>query len=112
MHRPERWGYLLFSRAGVGEIQPQFVMPYVEKQKQYLWLVYYKQQNYRREHRRYAISLSELDIENPDINIDGKKNMLELSAIGRRYEALIKDESDKGVYINEEGLIYKYYETY
>ena len=42
MHYPERWGYLQFSRKSTAV----FTMPFSEKQKQYLWLIYYRQKQY------------------------------------------------------------------
>lgn len=107
MHRPERWGYLFFSKNKAGENQTQFVLPYTEKQKQYLWLVYYKQQDYRRAHQRYATNFAELKMDKPEFDIDNKRNKLELSSTGRRFEVSIKDTSGKKIYLNEEGLITK-----
>ena len=107
MHRPERWGYLFFSKNKAGEKQPQFVLPYTEKQKQYLWLVYYKQQDYRRAHQRYATNFAELKMDKQEFDIDNKRNKLELSSTGRRFEVSIKDTSGKKIYLNEEGLITK-----
>jgi len=107
MHRPERWGYLQFSTVETGGNLPQFAVPYIERQKQYLWLIYYKQQDYRRKHHRFAGSLSELGFNEKNISIDGKRNSFDLLSTGRRYEVSIKDDSNKSIYINEEGLITK-----
>lgn len=103
MHRPERWGYLLFKRNADKHLQ--FELPYIEKQKQYLWWVYYKQQDYKHRNKRFAISLSDLGLEALKINIEGKMNELILTSTGRRFDVMIKDESGKAVYLNEDGLI-------
>lgn len=104
MHRPERWGYLQFSRQK-GEEQVQFELPYAEKQKQYLWLVYYKQQDYRNKNKQFATSLSELGLSELKINIDGKDNKLTLLSTGRRFDIMIEDELGSVVSLNEDGLI-------
>ena len=103
MHRPERWGYLLFTRNADKHLQ--FELPYVEKQKQYLWLVYYKQQDYKHKNKRFATSLSDLGLEAQGINIEGKMNELILTSTGHRFDVMIKDGSGKAVYLNEDGLI-------
>lgn len=103
MHRPERWGYLQFSKGGKGTFQ----LPYIEKQKQYLWLVYYKQKDFYRKHKKYAATLKELGLDTLKINIDTNINTLSLTATGRRFDAQIKDTKGKKASINEEGLISK-----
>lgn len=107
MHRPERWGYLQFSKNKVGERMPQFELPYIEKQKNYLWLVYYKQQDFKRKNKRFASSLKELEIDKLKINIENKQNTLTMSSSDRRFEVVIKDISGNTVGVNEEGLISK-----
>ncbi|MFV0328366.1 MAG: carbohydrate-binding family 9-like protein [Dysgonomonas sp.] len=104
MHRPERWGYLLFTKNGVND-QSQFELPYSEKQKQYLWLVYYKQQDYRHKNKRFAKSLGELGLSDLNIDIDGKMNELILITTDHRFNIMIKDELGKFVSLNEEGLV-------
>lgn len=106
MHRPERWGYLLFTKSAEGKELPRFTLPYTEKQRQYLWIIYYKQQDFRHKHHRYAVSLHELGI-NAQIDIDGQENFMELLSTKSRFEASIKDQSGKSIHINEEGLITK-----
>lgn len=104
MHCPERWGYLKFSR-GNRENTPVFKLPYSEKQKQYLWLVYYKQQDFKRKNNRYALSWKELNIDSPKVEVDNISNELALFSTGRRFEIVIKDIFNKEISINEEGLI-------
>ncbi|MDU1904849.1 MAG: carbohydrate-binding family 9-like protein [Dysgonomonas sp.] len=103
MHLPERWGYLQFSEAE-GEEQPVFVMPYSEKQKQYLWQVFYKQHEYKEKNGKYASSLKELGISDT-YTIDGAMNKLSMEATSRQFSAKITGLGNSTIYINDEGLI-------
>lgn len=62
MHYPERWGYLHFTRQTPSEASEIIELPYAEKQKRYLWLVYYKQQAYYKTHDRYATTFAQLGL--------------------------------------------------
>lgn len=104
MHLPERWGYLQFSKVEAGKTQPEFVMPYSEKQRQYLWLVYYKQHEYRGKHGKYAANLTELGIKDT-YSVDGLANKLSMEATSRQFSAEITDSKNSSIYINQEGLI-------
>jgi len=103
MHLPERWGYLQFSEAE-GGAQSVFVMPYSEKQKQYLWQVFYKQHEYRGKNGKYASSLKELGISDT-YTIDGAANKLSMEATSRQFSAKITGSENSTIYINDEGLI-------
>lgn len=103
MHLPERWGYLQFSKVEV-QNKPEFVLPYSEKQRQYLWLVYYKQHEYHGKNNTYAKSLKELGI-GETYNIDGFTNNLSMEATSRQFSAKMTDSKNPAIYINDEGLI-------
>ncbi len=60
MHAPERWGWLQFSSSVVGRGSVGFVVPPDERAREYCWLVYYKQREYRQAHGSYARTLKEL----------------------------------------------------
>jgi len=100
MHYPERWGYLQFSR----KENPVFKLPYSELQKQYLWLIYYRQKQHLDKSGKYATDLSELKI-NPKQNIEGQENQLEMQATGRQFTATVADAAGRSILINDEGLI-------
>ncbi len=102
MHYPERWGYLQFTRhAATGII---FTLPYQEKQKPYLWAVYYRQKEYFSKNKRYAQTLNELGWSTPSSDIDGIQNKIKLEATSRQFTATIHD-NDIGWSINDEGLV-------
>lgn len=104
MHYPERWGYLQFSKKTPGETPPAFTLPYAEKQKQYLWLVYYKQKDYFQKNGRYALTLPDIGISATEPVIDGQTSKLTLEASGRQFMAIIT--SGTGIWsVNDEGLI-------
>ncbi len=62
MHFPERWGLVQFSKEAVGTKTVSFQMPLDELLARHLWLVYYKQQQFRNENQRFAASLEELQV--------------------------------------------------
>ena len=103
MHYPERWGYLQFTKNTTNP--GEFAMPYAELQKQYLWLVYYKQRAWVREHGVYALSLKELGI-SPDAIVNGNANDLKLEATPHQFIAFITDKKDNITYtINHDGFV-------
>lgn len=105
MHLPERWGYLYFSQQPAGEQRIDFAMPYVEMQKQYLWLVYYRQKEYFGKHGRYSKSLKELGLRNGKVEVEGKANQLKLEAGTLQFMAAIQGPDGKVWSINENGFV-------
>ena len=63
MHRPETWGYVQFSSRPPGSeaFRPDVTLP----ARRWLHAVYYAQQAYRREHKRWAQTLAELGVAAP-----------------------------------------------
>jgi hypothetical protein len=104
MHYPERWGYLTFTRQSQGG-EEAFEMPYAEKQKQYLWLIYYKQKKYYGKHRRYATSLADLGIKQNQISIDNQKNQLHLEAGKYQFTAWIESPKQPVWRIDQDGFV-------
>ncbi len=104
MHCPERWGYLLFTKQTKSADAPQFVLPYGEKQRQYLWLVYYRQKAYFEKNKKYAPTLAELGIKPTAFDLDGKKNTLTMEATSRQFSVSI-GSAESRISINDEGLV-------
>ncbi len=105
MHFPERWGYLRFSKQPPGGPVDDFVMPYAEQQKKYLWICYYRQKAFTAKHKRYAASFRELGIEDPTIIIGNKSNALTMEATSRQFMVYIKGEEGMVWSINDDGLV-------
>jgi len=59
MHRPEKWGYVQFSRATGAEYQPDPAA----RARDLLHRIYYAQLGYRQEHGRWATTMAELGLE-------------------------------------------------
>jgi hypothetical protein len=104
MHRPERWGYLLFAQPENGAQLPEFQLPYAELQRQWLWFVFYKQQKYRDEHHKYALTLQELGIPS-EVAVNGVANRLSMDATAMQFTAVIACENQPPVFINNEGQV-------
>ncbi len=105
MHYPERWGYLQFTRRTESEPTFVFEMPYLEKQKNYLWLCYYRQKEHTGRNKKYAGSLTELGIDTAGIIIGSHTNTLQMEATSRQFMVTITDENNNTISINDEGLI-------
>lgn len=105
MHYPERWGYLMFTRKGAGETLPDFNLPYTEKQRQFLWLVYYRQKEYFSKNYQYASSLADLGVSPVRFLIDGIENTLQMKATSSQFTVGISGENRTAIFINDEGLI-------
>ncbi|TPG72485.1 hypothetical protein EAH73_01035 [Hymenobacter nivis] len=100
MHYPERWGYLQFTRRAGTTWQ----LPAAEVRKQYLWLVYYRQQRFKEKNGRYAATLAELGIA-PQVEVDNQANQLELAATPYQFTATITAAGGAPIRLNDEGLI-------
>ncbi|HEY0274071.1 MAG TPA: carbohydrate-binding family 9-like protein [Chitinophaga sp.] len=90
MHAPERWGYLLFSAAGAGAPQKDFQLPFAEDMKKYLWLVYYKQRDYKKLHGAYAASLKDLALPEKVSDTNGNAYTLSMQALAAQYSARLQ----------------------
>ncbi len=107
MHLPERWGYLHFSTAQPSKVVPEVALPVTEGLKKYLWLLFYKQQEYRQLHEKYATELAQINfpalIELPGINCT-----ISLEAISNQYRAVITLMPEgESWQINQDGKINK-----
>jgi hypothetical protein len=100
MHYPERWGYLQFTR----QANTTWQMPPAELRKQYLWLVYYRQQEYRQRTGHYAATLAELKIA-PQVKVEQQASQLELAATPYQFTATLTTAGSPAIRINDEGLI-------
>ena len=109
MHYPERWGYLQFMRIKNDSLEKTPDLPYAEKQKRYLWLIYYKQKEFYQQHSKYAdsfekIGLAELIQESTFLLEDGL-NKVEMEAGRYQFLAVIQGPDQLRWSINQEGLI-------
>ncbi|WP_051719927.1 carbohydrate-binding family 9-like protein [Anditalea andensis] len=124
MHYPERWGYLHFTRQTSLQGSPVPELPYAEKQKRYLWLIYYKQQAYHRTHDRYAVSFDQLGINEwnnirsqhkvvskgypcaeASFLLENQTNKITMEAGTYQFKAIIQGDDQLNWSINQEGLI-------
>jgi hypothetical protein len=102
MHYPERWGYLQFSKSSAAQT---FTLPYAEEQKQYLWLIYYREKEWYSKHGSYAPSLQLFDLTS-EVKIAGQMNNLVLEATAHQFMAFVTDQKNNASYtINQEGLV-------
>jgi hypothetical protein len=89
MHMPERWGYLQFSTQNAGSSKINMPLPAAETYKKYLWLLFYKQQQYRQQHLQYATDLPLLNFPST-IESAGLNCHIELVATGLQYIAVLQ----------------------
>jgi len=101
MHYPERWGLAFFSDKVPGKKQAVEI-PQEEILGKYLWLLYYKQNQYRRENKKYALTLNELKL--PAEYKDTKLTFsIHLETEGNQYHATLEAENGVVLSINQEG---------
>ncbi len=105
MHYPERWGMISFTKKQAGGGQASFKEPFDEQLKKYLWLIYYKQYDFREKNGRFASSLGALDIPTDDFSADGKGYQISLVATDLQFTALISDKSGALISLNEAGVL-------
>lgn len=104
MHFPERWGYLFFSKPESGKVPADYSIPYSEKQKKHLWMVYYLQKEYFKKNRTYALHLKDLGINEINFNVDTKTNKLWMEATSQQFMVYIS--ADETAYsVNDEGWV-------
>jgi len=105
MHYPERWGMIQFSKTEVGSESVDFKMPVDQAIVKYLWLVYYKQQNFREKNARYATNLEELKIiQNAEFADVYKINLI---ATKLQFTVQIVAKDGSVLSLNETGLFRK-----
>jgi len=98
MHRPETWGFLVFDTAIVGEGDASFSIPESEYIKWELRKVYYRQNDYFREHGKYAHKVKEL-------GMSESKYTIEMVAGETFYNATICQTGNICWQINEKGRV-------
>jgi len=101
---PERWGLVRFLKAPVGSVKETFLLPNEEVLGKYLWLVYYKQQSYRKKNGYYALNLSDLAI--PQIvNTDsGEKVLIKQEVRGSYLTITLQTKSKERMTLNQDGF--------
>lgn len=107
MHFPERWGLAVFSTNRVGGDKISFRFPDEEILGRFLWLIYYKQQNYKKENGKFARSLSDLRL-NENIKTESGENIsLKLETIESEFNAYVDNSKGLKLSINQDGLFQK-----
>lgn len=99
MHAPERWGYLQFSKSDAPVV---FREPETAAVQNVLWEVYYRQQQYRRQHRHYAMDARLLQL-------SAVAFTPAIEATSRQFTATIRHAGFITI-INQEGKITSHHE--
>lgn len=107
MHFPERWGYIRFTENKNAKKSTLFSLSYAESQKKDLWLVYYKQHEYKDRTGHFAKTLEELGVDQKPI-IDNRKNELLMEANSTQFYVTITEQgSPISIHIDQEGYIFE-----
>lgn len=102
MHYPERWGYLHFTMKD--DSGPAYKIPITETMRSHLWLVYYRQKEFRRKNNSYASSLAHLGID-PKVTIEHKTHTLQMNSSGNQFRATIYTDNKKTISIDHDGHV-------
>lgn len=103
MHYPERWGLAQFSKEKVGEKTLDFIQPEEEIFGKQLWLLYYKQHQYKRENGKFAASLSELEIQSSTKTENGIINY-DMQVNDKQFTVYLQNEKGLKLSVNQDGL--------
>lgn len=107
MHYPERWGMLQFSAERVGSTPITFCMAADEQFRKYVWLVYYRQQNYKAKHGRFASGFEEMDLEGLVNELDDQSCKLNMLATDFQFTVQLIMPDGLELSVNETGLFRK-----
>ncbi len=107
MHFPERWGIAGFSTNPVGGKQIDFVYPEEETFGKYLWLIYYKQQNFKRDNGNFADSLSKLGMNEKMTTESGEIVSLKMKITEDGFKAVLENNKGLKLSIRQDGLFQK-----
>lgn len=103
MHYPERWGMIRFSDLSVGQERISFQWPEAYRFSKYLWFVYYKQQGYRKEHGKYAASLSDLGLHQFTKTNSGDAFLYDMDMNGSELRISLRTENGLEISIDQNG---------
>ncbi len=104
LHAPERYGLMQFSEIPAGEKEIEFTPSSDQDLRDCCWLVFYKQQAYKSKHKKYAISLKQLDLKET-LDRHGKSFTLSMPATEKQFTVLASSDSGKSFSLNNEGFI-------
>ena len=107
MHFPERWGLLQFSSAEVGKKTVSFCLPEDELYKPWLWLVYYKQQNFRNKNGTFATTFHSIEMSDSVTTKNGETVQLKMNADKTHFNVWLVTTKGIKISLNESGLIQK-----
>jgi hypothetical protein len=106
MHRPEKWGYVQFTRRQPGEVS--FVPDVSAPARTALQEIYYAQRTFRRSNRSWAEKLTELTLAS-DLAADLAKPLeLESTSDGYRATATVRGKDGKlqAWHIRQDGKVW------
>jgi hypothetical protein len=98
MHRPERWGFVQFSTAepGKAQIHPDPTLPARDR----LMEIYYLQRTFHKAHGRYALSLEDLGVSDPAIQMTARP--AEYTATTRADSRIVHVRQDSKLWVDQE----------
>ncbi|MFV0593835.1 MAG: carbohydrate-binding family 9-like protein [Draconibacterium sp.] len=104
MHFPERWGFVRFSEKQPGSDDTVFQVPEEELLVRHLWQVYYKQQEFKRENKRFASSFNELQLTDSGVEKD-LTFKLEMTASSDNFEVKLSASDGCVILLNSSSLV-------
>ena len=101
---PERWGLVKFYNELIGGEMYNFDLPEEEIYGRYLWTIYYKQQDFKKQKGYYAGLLSELGI--PQLNRieNGENIFLKMEARGSSFYISLQNNHGLTISVDQNGF--------
>jgi hypothetical protein len=104
MHMPELWGFVQFSNAAAGSQSTAFIENRNERVKWALRRLYYRQQQYRTDHGRYASDLAALAA--ATIRVDGLDFRPSMQMTDSQYEIVANGFDGAVVHLRQDGRVW------
>jgi len=105
MHTPERWGMLQFSGNSVKKQSNGFLRTADQEYRDLLWLIYYRQHDFRRKNGRFADSVSELSFADDLTKRIPTSAQVKIVASEKQFTVRLFAENKVDLSVNENGLI-------
>lgn len=107
MHMPERWSYLYLSDTKVGNDTETFRYPDSQPICQFLWMLFYAQEEQYAKNHSYFKSLVDFKLQKKDLKLLPAGYRIQIEATSHTYEMTAFSADGKQYVIDESGRCFK-----
>lgn len=106
MHMPERWGYVYLSPYVSGKGTEEFRYPDYQPVERFLWMLFYAQERYYAQHKRYMKTLAEFGLTEKDLALLPAGYQVTVEATTHTYEIAATTPHGAARVVNESGCCF------